>query len=426
MTKSTSKPRILIVDDNPRVGDLLTKRVAKQFGFQVCFTRNDATLQSALVDEAFDTVVVDSNLSNWNLPMRVFGKEVWDGIDFARVYCEFHPQSLIVLFGPGLVANQDSVQRRIEKLSRCKVKTIERPLPFRESEIRATLEVLKPQIRETEILHETNPIFQASEPYEGLPAGERDLRNRLLYRQASQQTEKWVNYNLKEYGDSSWTVLCGGNLQKDYYGELLNGSCPSECDVNIRDRYPRPKELKNLEETENTRSFVLWNTGSPSILIKQFDTQLEKIPISLIDDFGMAVSDPCAEAYKEGEAERVIDWCRKWPPASLRGQLDVLRSIFKNLNGDRPKSIKQFSQLCKRAGLYRVVDVYRARVEHLVEQENAAYIELTNVDKNENFTAPFDLKKLKSKGVKEMDQCFEYTVYQNPFDDSFGRIELTE
>lgn len=426
MTKPTSKPRILIVDDDPHVGDLLKKRVTDQFGFQVCIPHSHSTLQNTLVNEAFDTAVVDSNLSNWNMPIRVFGTEVWDGIDFAQVYCEFHPQSLIVLFGPSQVAHQESVQRRIESLSRCNVKTIERPLPLQESEIQSALEVLKPEIREIEILHEANPIFQASEPYEGLPAGERLLRSRLLYRQASQQSEKWVNYNLKEYGDSSWTVLCGGNLQKDYHGEPLNGSHPSDVDVNIRNRYPGQQELKKLEQTENTSSFVLWNTGGSSILIKQFETQFGKIPASLIDDFGMAVAESCAEAYKEGEAKRVIDWCRKWPPTRPQGQLDVLRSIFTNLDGDRPRSIKQFSQHCKKEGVHRVVDVYRARVEQVTEKENTAHIELTNVDKDENFTAPFDLKELKRKGIKELDQCFEYTVYLDQLGNSFGRIELTE
>ena len=76
--------------------------------------------------------------------------------------------------------------------------------------------------------------------------------------------------------------------------------------------------------------------------------------------------------------------------------------------------------------MYRVVDVSRARVEKLDKKENTAHIELTNVDNDENFTAPFDLKKLKYKGVKEVDQCFEYTVYLDQLEHSFGQIELTE
>jgi hypothetical protein len=100
--------------------------------------------------------------------------------------------------------------------------------------------------------------------------------------------------------------------------------------------------------------------------------------------------------------------------------------VFVSLNGDRERSVRRFTEHCKKAGLIRIVDVYEARVDDIDEAENAATIELINLDGNDNFPATFDLARLKSKGIKEIDQKFEYTVCLNELDHPFGQIELTE
>lgn len=424
MIRSVLRPRILIVDDDPRIGRGLKELIEREFDCTVCFPQTVEALQKTVLNEAFDSVLVDTKLNRWSLPISVFGEYINDGIDFARAYCRVQPECLIVIFGPSLLPFKEIVDTRIAKLSSCKIKTLDRPLPSRLSELQAVLKVLKPGIEETAIIHQANPIFLPFEVHQGLPEEEKFLRDRLLYKQACQRMEKLVNINLQEYGDSSWTVLCGGNFQKGYYGELLNGHSASSLDVNIMKRYPRKGELKELARAEKTNAFVFWNTRGPSILSKQFsDERLEKIPETLADEFGMAVADSCAEAYHQDADNHVIQWCKNLSPL---GRLDVVKAIFKSLNGGRKTSLKVLSQRCKRARLSRIVDVYNARVEKIIEDKNTAIIELTNLAGDDSFAAPFDLGKLKGKGIKERDQSFEYSVWISELEHSFGQIELTE
>src|SRR5438477_7148642 len=100
MSKAALKPRILIVDDNERLGRLLKPFVEKLFNCQVCFPPNISKLQDATLNEAFDSILVDANLSDWKRPFLIFGERVSNGIDFARVYSKFHEKSLIVILGP--------------------------------------------------------------------------------------------------------------------------------------------------------------------------------------------------------------------------------------------------------------------------------------------------------------------------------------
>jgi hypothetical protein len=74
----------------------------------------------------------------------------------------------------------------------------------------------------------------------------------------------------------------------------------------------------------------------------------------------------------------------------------------------------------------QVVDVYDATVERLIPEENTAVVELHNLTGDEDFSAPFDLSKLIRKGIKDADQCFEYTVAVDERGNPFGQIELTE
>jgi hypothetical protein len=427
MGESIVKPRILIVDDDIRVGAALKDLVERSFDCTVCFPRSIKAMQDTVLNEAFDSVLVDANLSNWTLPVRIFGKEIRDGIDFASAYCKFQQNSLIVIFGPTHLPFPAQVQYRIEKLSTCNVRTIQSPLPSDRQEIRRAIDILKPELRpqieETQIIHKANPIFQPLGVYEGMPSEEKSLRQHLLYKSACNWLGKWVNFNLREAGDSSWTVVCGGNFQKDYYGELLNGR---RCrpDVKVRNRYPPRSELQMLAEAERAEPFLFWNTRDTKTVAKQFvEDRLEKIPRAYQDTFGIAVSPSCAKAYQEGLEDDAIDWCRRLSPF---GQLRATKTIFRSLNGNRSRSVKDFARHCMKAYLNRVIEIYSARVEKVLESENTAVVELINLTADDNFSAPFDLAKLRSHGVKEVGQKFEYTVFADVRDRGFGEIELTE
>jgi len=427
-TSDSLGPRVLIIDDDPSVGRALKKLIEREFKYRVCFPTTVERLQDTVFYEAFDTVVIDAKLDRWKLPITIFGEDIYDGIDLARVYCEFQEKCLIVLFGPKNLPNLARVQDRINGLKGCKIRTIDRPLPSNQKDINTILKVLEPRIEETEIIHEESPVFQPTKAFEALLPEERSLRRRLLYRQTSDSWGKWLNRNLQKNGDSSWTVLCGGNVQKKYYGPLLSRRQNSP-DVKIRTRYPLDTELSKLAATEMTLPFVIWNTRDVSILGKQFDRRSEIPPTpvddfgrTLLDDFGMRVAAPCALAYNQDDSKTVIEWCQSLSPF---GQLDVVRAVFKSLKGDLDQSTKLAAR-CKEADLVQVVDVYAARVEKLMPQENKAIIELRNSTGEEDFSAPFDLTKLARKGVKETDQCFEYTVALDERENSFGRIELTE
>jgi hypothetical protein len=422
------QPRVLIVDDVVEGGRALKRLIERIHKYKVCFPSSVDSLQEAVLYEAFDTVVIDADLTGWHLPITIFGEEIWNGIDLARVYCEFQGNSLIVLFGPNTLPKNQ--QRGLARLSGCNIKTIPRPLPSNPEDITAIFKVLEPKIEETEIIHEENPVFQPTEALKSLPAEERSLRRRLLYRQTSESWGKWLNRNLQDHWDSSWTVLCGGNVQKKYYGPTFKKNRNLSADVKIRDTYPLASELSKLAATKKTFPFVIWNTRDTSILSKQFErrleipkTQVDDFGKTLVDDFGMRVAGPCALAYNREDAKHVIEWCQTLSPF---GQLDVLRSVFKSLNGDRERSTAILAERCRQADLLQVVDVYEARVDKVQPEENTALVELKNFTGDENFPAPFDLSKLAQKGIKEIDQCFEYTVAIDERSNPFGQIELSE
>jgi hypothetical protein len=424
------QPRVLIIDDVAEGGRALKKLIERVHKYKVCFPATVDSLQETVLYEAFDTVVIDADLSRWTRfrPITIFGEEIRNGIDLARVYCEFQGNTLIVLFGPNTLPAKQ--QRALARLSGCNIRTIDRPLPSNQDDIKAILDVLKPAIEETESIHEENPIFQRAELFDGMPSEEKSLRRRLQYRQTLEDRGEWLNCGLKRNADSSWTVLCGGDVQKNFYGPPLDKHRRPSPEVKIRTRYPQSTELSKLAATKKTLPFVIWNTRDTSILAKQFDRRSE-IPFTLVDDFGktlvddfgMRVAEPCAQAYNEEDSKNVIEWCQT---LSSFGQLDVLRSVFKSFNGDRERSTAVLAEQCKKADLIHVVDVYNARVEKLLPQENKAVIELHNLTGDEDFSAPFDLSKLTRKGIKEANQCFEYTVAVDQRSNPFGQIELAE
>lgn len=422
-----TKPRILIVDDDPQVGKALKTLIEDRFHCLVSFPKSLADLQQILLLETFDGVLIDANLRQWQLPGKLVESNdrdhtIRNGIDIAEVYGRLRPTSLIVLFGHEYLPEQDRVQQRLKLLPHLKI--VEKPLPAELKAIQEKLDVLRPTIEETTVLHNENPIFQPVDAFEGLPPDEKLLKRRHLYREACLETSTWVNTSLEAAGDCSWTVVCG-KIQTDFYGERLNGNHHRLLDFEkTREIYPDRHDFAQLARSEQVNPFIFWNTRNTNVLAKQFsDRFLRKIPTSLQDYFGMAVAPHFSKPYNEGSEKEVIEWCRELSPL---GQLDAAKEIFKTLNGDRERSVMTFSARCRKARLNRIVDVYNARVEKIVESENTALIELTNFTRDEDFTSPFDLSKLQSKGVKEVDQCFEYTVYADVFDNAFGKIELTE
>lgn len=424
MSNPMTKPRILIVEDNDRVGRALKGAIEQSFNCKVCFPIGVEAIRGALLFETFDSVLIDAYLVNLVPPIRLFDKLVSDGIEFARFYRELHEKCVIAIFGPDHLPRQPEVKRRLSRLAALNIKVIDSPLPVGLQKIKETLKVLEPTIEETAVFHQENPIFQPVDIYKGLSRTEKRRQKRLLYRTACQQTAGLVNLNLKAVGDCSWTVLCGGNFQKDYYGELLNGHKTPSFKVKIWKRYPRPKEFEEIADAKRTNPFIFWNTRDIDILSKQFsDQHLPKDSTHLQEDFSISVAPLCAAAYNEGRSKEILEWCKKLEPF---GQFEITKEIFKSLNGDREKSIRTFSRRCEKARINRIVDIYEARVDQIIEKDNTAVVELTNSSGEENFAAPFDLQILKDHGVEEEEQKFEYTVYVDALDSTGWNIELKE
>jgi transcription elongation factor Elf1 len=419
-----TKPRILMVEDNERVGKVWKAQIERIFNCKVCCPPTVDAMRDTIRRETFDSVLIDANLRNWNPPMKLFGRRIKDGIEFATFYRELQKKCVIVIYGPEHLPSLPDVERRIRTLSLLNVKTIDSPLPSEQKEIRKTLEVLRPTIQETAIFHKENPLFQPVDVYKGLAPREKRRKKRLLYRNA-QQASGWANLSLQDAADSSWTVECGGEFQTRYFGEFLNGKKKPGFEVTERREYPGPVEIKEIANTKRTAPLIFWNTRNADILNKQFsDERLRRIPPELEDVFGISVAPGFDDAYnKEGRRE-VVQWCKK---LTAFGQFEATKEIFKGLNGDREKSIRDFSRRCRNAHLNSIVDVYGARVDEIIERDNTAFVELTNWSGEENFAAPFDLATLKDNGVSSEDQRFEYTVYRDAVDDrAQWRIELSE
>ena len=432
MRESALKPRILIVDDNEMVGRHISRFIESLFECEVFLPQTATEMVDAAEKKAFDSVLVDADLSQWK-QLKIFGKPVADGIEFARRYCELQPKSLIVILGADLLpGGEDRIRERINSLSSCNVKEIKSPF---QQEAKEEFQVLRPESEEElrqelpriEEIHQENPIFQPLTAFANLPSDERRLRSRLLYRRACEWVGNWMNSNLHDAGDSSWTLLCDGDVQKQYYGELLNGRTASPK-VTIRTRYPLREERQEMARTAKTNPLIFWNTWNTSILTKQFEgRRLKKIkPANLGDEFGIAVAPACARAYNDGQEETVIDWCNTLAGISPSAQLDTLKAIYTSLNSDRERSVSAFANRCQNAGIIRVVDIYTANVEEIMPRKNTAMIELRNRAGDDVFVAPFDFGNLVQKGIKETGQQFEYTVYADIHDNAGGQIELID
>lgn len=411
MAKYINRPRILIIDDDPPVGVALQDAIKSSFNCEVIFPNTLDLLRKIILSETFDSVLIDANLKRWKPPIKLFGNEVKDGVDFATFYRTLHGNCIIALFGPHNLPQQPLVERRISKLLSPNFKTIDNPLPSGRRELKQTLEALKPTLEETAVFHQENPIFQNVDIYKKWPSEGKRQQNRLLYKSACQSISTWANLNLHEAGDCSWTVLCGGSIQDKYYGEKLNGHQARISDITVRDSYPSGEELNVMAAAKKTAPFVLWNTGEPETLELQFsraDERLKNIPPRFREYFSIATALRCPDAYVSGMDRKVIEWCKDLTPF---GQLVATKEIFKQLNGDRRKSVSSFFKRCKSAHLYGIVDIYRARVDEIIEKDQTAIVELTNWAGKENFAAPFDLQILKKHQVEEIDQSFEYTVF---------------
>lgn len=367
-------------------------------------------MQRLFLFHNLDGLLIDVNLEHWQLPkkliMRVKGiGPILDGIDVANLAFNLYRKAkdAICLYSSRVdldeprwankIARLPFTPPRISKLSTYQqVKTYFKQLLEKADKVRTVNPLLQP------------PNFAKLSPSDRLQA----------FKAIYFANAKWIACNFDTVGDYAWTVVCGHNVEKDYYGSPLNGGRGGQFGITPMSRYPDLKAMKALAKRRNYFPFIVWNTRRPEFIEHQFreaGAQLNNIPPMWRSFFGIAMAQPCTRAYVDEREHRVLQWCRELDEV---GVIAVMKRIYKRLLGRTTSNLSDFKRAAVRYELPQIVDVLKGKVEEIDEDESRAVVWLKSPRGGVPFTEVFDLMRLRRAHIRFVDQRFDYIVYQQP------------
>jgi len=408
-----SEPSILVADADEKLGRVLKRLIETEYGYQVSLPRSFDDLKECLAFQTFDSAIIDLDLSKWGRPYRINGHSIQNGRSLADLFRLLHAGPTVCLYGTkakfeelGINPNESGGSDEVR---------ITIPFPPSMEGIKARLKpaldpALKPVLKAVRSVHRANPLFQPL----GNPKHMRMEQFLRAYKRACSLNSEWLNFNFEIVGDLSWSVVCGGSIERNWYGSPLNGHGHkyAEFGVKPRKKYPGDRERERIANSRKSYPFFFWNTRDVQFLIRQFKIAgpgLSHLPEGLRNNFGIDVARPCANAYVADMRDQVIQWCKRLTHV---GQLETVSQILKKLYYHRPGWIKDFLGRCREAELPVPIEIYKGRLESIEKDRETGWVALTKWDESRApLMEPFDLKILQQNGIEREDQSFEYTVY---------------
>lgn len=403
------RPRanILVVDDREDTGEFSKQSIQEERGYRVTSPPSLKELKRLTVFETFDSALVDIDLTYWDLSERLYGKTVANGIDIAKFLYRINSGAgaAIGLYSAKIEQNDLQTNDQIRRLG-FNPKLIGKPIPYNADERR---EKFRPVLDEAGRSHSASPLYQLPE------FGSFSLGKRLhTYKSIYLRLYDWINFHFDSVGDFSWFVICGKYVEKDWYGEPLNGKGNSEFrqEITTSQSYPTTTKLKYISLRRKHFPFIFWNARKPDLVDSQLaGERLAKIPRAWLQFFGLTIALACAEFYVAEEHRRVLSWCHYLDEPS---RLEASKRIFDKLFNRESRHISRFRRLFRRNGLPVIVDVFDARIDEVDREGRTAWVELVKKTSTgeKSFIEPFDIRRLSRCGVKYENQTFRYTVYE--------------
>ncbi|HJP93603.1 MAG TPA: response regulator [Pyrinomonadaceae bacterium] len=422
------KAKILIVDDHAHERDAYTHLIEQRFNYAVCSPPSFDALKEAITFEIFDSVLVDVDLDEWNVPAKIDGTIIEDGTDIARFYFDLHKiksgrlYSTHVKFPAPRFGGK--IKRLLRKIEESQVDFTSMPKTT-SLDIKEIEEEFKPVLEGAERVYKSNPLFRPISYYSG---GHRAKRLRA-YKTIGNLHSNWLNFNFESVGDCAWGVICGRSSERDYYSKSLVGDERKESQfvIGTRENYPTRDELNAIAEQRGALPFVVWNTRKLGFVERQFNLAgplLTNVPDYLRDFFGIAMARSCIQAYESGRRDWAIEWCQQ---LTFPAQVEIAKAIFRNVRGKSSEEA-DLTNFVREANLPQIVEVYDCRVDGIEDaedgQEQIAWVELRLANDYRAISMePFDLKQLQNNDIDHDSQKFEYVVYRLTNDDVAMSIE---
>ncbi len=416
-----TKADILVVDDLKKQGDIVTGHIKERRGYRVFSPESLSDLIMNLPFVIYEGVLIDVVWEEWKPPVKLknYKKKIHDGIDFARFIFDINPKlaQAIALYSSVAQLGDPSMKQRIKSLPFVP-KLISTPFSWKRTEAKKEI---NPLLDEASKVHRFNPLIQSPE-LSGRPINTRFQ----VYKSVVAEYSKWTDFSFETIGDYAWAVICGSNMEKDYYGMPLNGG-HNGFDIKHNDHYPSAVTLSQLSKRRHLFPFILWNTRKPEFLDAQFELagpQLTKIPEQWRSFFGIAMARQCPYAYLGGQDHKVLKWCRE---LDEYGRIEVPKQIYKLLRQEDPSHIEKFARRCEAQELPVIADVLTGKVESINREHKdedkwwAKVVMWTHG--GDSFIETFNLKRLSDSNINFPDTRFEYTVYQRPRGEVTALIE---
>lgn len=410
---------ILVVDDEVVQGGIITETINQQPGYQTFSPQSQQEIFGSILFGTYEGVFIDIRWKEWKPPVRLNRKKIEDGIDFARFLFDINPKltEAIALYSSQGTLRDPRREQRIKNL------------PFRPMLIASRFtrhleeneKKLSPLLVEATKVHRANPLIQSPKFISQSP------NTRLhVYKSVLAEYSKWINFQFKVTGDYSWTIICGSNIQKDYYGAPLNGG-HTGFGITSHDQYPSAAALSKLSKQKQFFPFIVWNLRKVEFLASQFELAgpgLKKIPQKWRSFFGIAVSKPCADAYLNGQGRQVLRWCQE---LDHDGRIEVLKQIYKLLRKEDAAHLEKFARRCEALELPVIADILTGKVDKVhrdaAKPKNAFAKVVLRTHGGDAFIETFTLQRLEASGIRFVDTWFEYTVYQHPRSEVAALIE---
>jgi len=404
---------ILVVDDIASQGEIVEGHINERTGYQGVSAMSVPQLVQKMIFGVYEGAMIDVIWDRWHHPIKLGDKEIEDGIDLAEVIFEVNPrlEDSIALYSSAAGLGEPFTTK-IRRLP-FKPKFISTPFPRDRS---VTQEKLDPVLNEAKKVYKSDPLLQSRELVD------EPLNRRIhAYKSVCAEYSNFLDFHFSNVGDYAFAVFSGPRADRHLYGKALNGH-HNGFGIQANDDYPSEERLTQISKETEFFPFPFWNIPHLAFLEGQFDLagkRLEKVPEKWCSLFGIAVAKPCAQAYRDGNEDKVIDWCKRLDPV---GQLEACKQIFRLLRAEARAELEAFADRAERNDLPVIIDVLTGTTHSIDPEEQSASVVMETHD-GKRFPETMRLERLERSGIKFIETEFEYTVYRLPRGEVTANIE---
>ena len=404
---------ILVVDDIASQGEIVEGHINERSGYQGIPARSIQELVRSMLFGVYEGAMIDVIWDEWDAPVTLAGREIHDGIELAEVLVGVNPRlaESIALYSSAADYKQN-LAARIRKLW---FKPPFLPTPFSRDR-RDTQKKLDPVLEEAKKVHKSNPLLQSPDLIEA------PLNTRIhTYREVCAKYSKFIDFHFSNVGDYAYAVFCGPRAEEQLYGKPLNGQ-QNGFGIQANEQYPTEEKLTEVSRETQFFPFLLWNTRKVEFLKSHFDfagEQLINIPPKWRSFFGIAMAEPCALSYREGNKDQVLDWCKQLDEV---GKLETCKQIHKSLRNGTDSAVNDFAKRTEQHELPVIIDVLTGTIDSIDRDKQSATVVMETYQ-GERFSETIRLERLERAGIKFIETKFEYTVYRLPRGETAANIE---